>query len=317
MLKRRAGISPRTGYVGLLAGAFLLLPAALLAQGFEGVVEQRSFELQGEALNPLLDAVEGDEEYEYDETAEEPTEEDELRDFMALVDKLLALPLDQVRAVVPSDDAVGTSSSDAMTLYLKGTKVRAEIGGLGGFGYFLMSAEKTGFTLVNPQQKFYVEYTPEAMDEALREMGLDPSDSGPTAEKPEKQARIRSLGVTKEINGVRADAYRVEGDGVVIVGWVTDEYGDLRRTMEKLVEQLQRMSPEDESDADAEDLLWEKGVPVLVQKIEWSKSWDMFGVDSYEVTEVVSVERKSLSGDLFKVPAGYTKKTLAELYGQG
>jgi hypothetical protein len=320
MLMRRAGTLPRTGYVGLLAGAFLLLPAALLAQGFEGVVKQRTFELSGETLNPLFDAVQGQEEEEYDESddEEEATEEDARRELMDLIDKLLALPLDQVRAMIPSQgDNFGMSTASEITMYLKGSKVRAEMGGeAGGFGYFLMDAKKTAFTLVNPGDKFYVEWTPEAMNQALEGMGLDPDAGEPAAERPER-ARIRSLGVTKEINGVRAEAYRVEDDGVVIVGWVTDEYTALRGSLEKLAERMDAMGSDEESDSGAEDLLWEKGVPVLIQKVGWGEDWGMLGVNSYDVTEIVSVEQKSLSGDLFKVPAGYTQKTLAELYGQG
>jgi hypothetical protein len=99
---------------------------------------------------------------------------------------------------------------------------------------------------------------------------------------------------------------------------VTDEYRELRVSMKKIADRLDEMNTEDDSDSAAEDLLWEKGVPVLIQTVSWGAG-DLGGpgVNSYEVSEIVSVERKSLSADLFKVPADFTEKTLAELYGQG
>ena len=318
MLQRRARISPRTLCVGLLAGAFLLLPAAALAQGFEGVVKQRTLELEGEAIWRVFDQLGGQEDEEYDESDEEWTEEDERRQLQEQVDKLLALPLDELLAMVrPEDAELGYSTFNESTFYMKGPMLRVEMGGeTGGFGYFLVNANETAVTLVNPGEKYYVKWSPDDMDAMLADMGLDPNAMEAAAE-PSEAPRIRSLGTTREINGVRAEAYRVEEEGAVTIGWVTGEYGELRASMKKIAERLEKMSPEDESDSAAEDLLWEKGVPVLIQTVDWSDGLGGLSVGGYEVTEVVSVERKSLAADVFKVPAGYTEKSLAELYGQG
>ena len=319
MLQRCARILPRTVCVGLLAGAFLLLPAAALAQGFEGVVRQRSLELQGEVIWQVLDQLGGQEDDDYDESEEEWTEEDEQRYMREMVDKLLALSLDDVLATLrPEDAELGYSTFDESTFYLKGSMLRAESGGDdGGFGYFLVNAKETAVTLVNPGEKYYVKWTREDMDGLLADMGLDPSATEPAAER--RQApRIQSMGTAREINGVRAEAYRVEEDEAVTIGWVTDEYGELRASLKSIVERLEAMNTEDDdSDSEADDLLWEKGVPVLIQTVGWGEGLSGPSVSSYEVQETISVERKSLSADLFKVPADYSEKSLAELYGQG
>jgi hypothetical protein len=297
----------------LLAGAFLLVPAVVLGQSFEGIVTQRTVEIKDDPLYRLMFRLQPrDQEMDYD-PEKEWTVEDDLRELEKDAERLMALSVDEIRgAVEPQDEQLGDANVSETRMLLKGSMVRMEPGGP---AYFLLNLGTGETTIVNTYGKYYIKWSAEELERMAGEsnLGAGDEDAGAGEAKP---ARIEPVGATKEINGLRAEAFRVRTENTITMGWVTDEHGDLRASFEKVADRFGLQGSEDEPGSDAEDLLWEKGVPVLIKTFSLDVGDDEARARAYEVSEIVSIERKSLPADLFKVPAGYTRKTVEELYGQ-
>lgn len=294
----------------LLAATWLLLPSASHAQSFEGVIKQRTITLEAGALEELLYALVEEGEDEFDENAEEWTDEDEAKYMRAMAQKILAIPFEELLALAHSGDA----ELEDMTLSIKGEKIRVDTqDDESPFDYFIMDSKTATFFMVSDAQKFYVSWSAEAMKEAMAGMGIDPDVMEKASGEPAERPEVRALGKTQTINGMQCAEYGVEHDGDFIIGWVSGEHPGLHEAFKVFAERTEGMFGEDESDVDVEGLLWEKGLPVRIQSLRGG----LHGFGGYEIQDLLSVERKRLSDDIFQVPAGYAEKSLKDLWGQG
>jgi uncharacterized tellurite resistance protein B-like protein len=293
---------------GMIGLAGTLAPSVIQAQDFEGVIQERTISIEDMALddliNQLMEEMYADEEMDEEE---EWTEEAEMEEMRKVVGQIFSIPMDRLMAMAQSGDAELMD----MTLYIKASKMRADMKQEGSpFSYMISDVNSGVVIMVNEPGRYYVKWDAGEMQEQLKSLGIDQmaQDDMEPAERPQ----LREVGETMDISGMRCTAYEVMHDDVFARAWVTAEHKALQKTITALTESFATMLGEEEdSDFDAFELFWEKGMPVRTQRI----SGMMTGFTSYEVQDIISVESKSLSSDMFEIPAGYTEKSLQDLWG--
>ncbi len=266
----------------------LALPSSSWAQGFEGTITTRQIMVSEDALFELL--------YGEEEMEEEPSIDPE---------KVFAIPLERILTLAGSmGDEV---SVDQITFSIKGTRMRMD-GDIGEEmpGYALLDFGAGSFQLVQPSEKIYIEWTNEDFEELQAMMPeMDEEETG-------SDAHVRALGQTKEINGMRCSAYEIKLEDATTVAWVTEELKDLVAAFREFETRMKGMGMFNEEDEGSETffLVAEHGFPVMEQTLT---TYSMFGGALYDVQEVVAVERKSLSANVFTVPSDYERKSFMDM----
>lgn len=300
----------------LLAAVFALAPPAA-AQGFEGIIRQRTIMVDSDALNEILFTLEDEEmdEEEFDEEDEldeEEYEEYEQRYMRAMMDRILELSVDELLSMARSGLDIEVEET---TMSVKGAKIRADVG---AFGYFIMDADEETLWMVSPERSAFVKWTQVDMEAAERRvqemmasMGLDPEDMERGGPEPSGPATLEPLSRTARINGFDATGYRAESRNAVTVGWVAKDVHGVGRTFKALTESMEALSGDDEdASGSMETLFWEKGLPVRTQAVS-----TVFGsLSHYEVTDFLSIEPTSVSDELFKIPAGFREVSMEDLF---
>jgi hypothetical protein len=296
------------GAIGL---AVWLAPSAMMAQDFEGVIQERTISIEDMALddlvNQLMEEMYADQEMDEEE---EWTEEAEIEEMRKVAAQIFSIPMDRLMDMARSGDAELMD----MTLYIKGSKMRADVKEEGSpFSYMISDVNSGVVMMVNEPGRYYVKWDAGEMQERLKSMGIDPSEMANDDMESAERPQLREVGETMDINGMRCTAYEVMHDGGFARAWVTAEHKALQKTITALTESFSAMIGEDEdSEFDADELFWEKGMPVRTQRMSGGT---MMGFSTYEVQDIISIESKSLSSDMFEVPAGYAEKSLQDLWG--
>lgn len=188
----------------------------------------------------------------------------------------------------------------AMTLvetktYIKGNLIRTDMETEEGPAYVTMDLVQGIIRMFQPTEKMYIEWTKEDM-ERMNVMV-------PDIEGDSEQAEPRETGLSKSISGMTCVAYDIETDEGTTRVWVSKDNVELATAFAALTEAVDAMAME-EDETDESLLVAEYGFPVLIQRL---------GYDMYEIEQTLSVDRQSVSDDLFTTPAGYTKMTLADM----
>jgi hypothetical protein len=153
----------------------------------------------------------------------------------------------------------------------------------------------------------YLEMTKEDFEQ-MKEMMPDYQED---EEGSGGETTVSALGESKEINGMRCEAYEIKSGEDVTIAWVTEDLRDVVDVFLELESRLKSMGMFDEEDEDTETflLLAEHGFPVLEQALTM-----YYGEpDSYEISEVLSIDRGELSGDLFKIPSEYERHSIMDM----
>ncbi len=257
-----------------LAGALVLTaPPLVLAQQFEGVIKQRSISISMAALEGL----------EFD-----------------LAEAMFDVPVEQLLAL---QDELGPEDMTVTNeeIYIKGSMVRADASDIEGEGYVIIDMDQGVWRMVQLDKQMYIEMTAADLDRMRGMMaGMGPEEEG---EKPE----ARDTGLTKTINGMDCKAYDVETEEGITRVWVSQDDGDLVSSFTRFSDKIQQMTFMGDDELDPSMIVAQHGFPVLVQTLPH----DTYSM--YQVEEVVSVERRQLSDELFTVPAGLQKRTMAEM----
>ncbi len=294
------------------AAALLAVPMPALGQALEGVIRQRTLDLEEDALYGLI----------YAESENEPDFETEADWLRFVAGKLLPIPI---------DDLTGGQESD-LTVHIRGTMLRYEDASTGGYVITDLSTMTT--RMVDPSTRSYVEVSAEdaqaAADEAARQaeemmarMGVDPEEV-PTGDMDDEYGdeeggvrftpRVRAVGRTEQVNGHTAEVFEAEAGSEIGMGWCAEDPTGMRAAMEHVADQVVDFAQDEDALEDEgpllEDLLCQEGIPVRT-KILRMGSWGGF---AYSVTEILSMERTSVSPDIFEIPAGYTKKAIEDLW---
>ncbi len=291
--------------ISLAALALLALPALVRAQTFEGTLKQRSMDIDDQAL---YDIVHPD---GLSESDEGPAW------LRATAARLFGMP--EERLVELAMDR-----PEAVTVYIKGDKVRYDAGG----GTWAIVDVASGVTtMVNPQGRYFIRISADAVkasaaesqrraDEMVKRMGLDPDEVKKASEAEEAAAagpkpKVRALGKTETINGIKASAYEAMTDQEIAVGWCAEDTWGLRKTMERMAKQIGAMNGDDQEDdgdvVELQDAVCEGKLPVKVQVYRDN------AMTAYSLEELLGIDRSPVPAAKFRIPAGYTEKKLSDL----
>ena len=294
--------------LSVAAAGLFVLPLPVLAQTFEGVIKQRSLDLQDESLYDLVYAG-ADDEPEFDGQADW---------FRYVAAKLFDVPIDEL----PGEDAA------EITVHIRGHMLRYDQGF--GPGYVITDLSTGTTRLVDPSSRSYVEITAEdtkaaagaaeaaarQAEEMMGSMGLDPANPDAADEEGVHFApKTQALGLTETVNGFSATAYAAEAGSEIGRGWCTESQQGVREALEHLGDQVSSFGGEEDAPSDSdgpvvEDLICKTGLPVRTQILRFGE----WGGLAYSVTEILSVERTPQSDDVFAVPAGFTKKSMRDMW---
>lgn len=169
------------------------------------------------------------------------------------------------------------------TILIKGRVLRFEGGPEARGAYSLWDIERGLIRVVEPAERAYMEL---------------PTEAAPAAAAPDPAVKVRALGQTRTINGMRATGYEVRGEEFVMRAWMTQDHPGLTWAFRRAA----RREPGETDPRDAaQALLSRYGFPVLIQ---------VLSPGSLELEEAVSIQRATLGEELFRVPAGFKKRTI-------
>lgn len=271
------------------------LPRIVLAGGFEGVIKLDSITVP---KDQLAGVVEGG------------------TTNVSSAEKVFAIPLAKIEAL-KGKPGVYTQET---TISIKGSKARVD--GLGKqMGYMITDLDQGTSDVVMPERKQYVQWTKgdaqalaarmEDVQKAMKErMATLPPEqrqqmeammknmkgmSPVSTEKPD----VTPLGKTQTINGMQTQGYVVHTANEAIEGWVSQDPPELATIIKSLQGNLQGGNPMGGPNRrSARAILADYGIPVREQ---------VLSTGSYQIEELVDVQKKSVSADLFTVPAGFEK----------
>ncbi len=207
------------------------------------------------------------------------------------------VPLERILALRDELEADGTMMVEEATVYVKGNMIRSDMETEEGPAYVTMDLGKGVIRMFQPSEKMYIEWTKEDM-ERMKSMMPDMAMGG-ASEEPEP----RETGLSKTINGMSCVAYDMETDEGATRVWVSKDNAQLVKAFAGLMESVNSMTM-DEEEKDPSALVAKYGFPVLMLRLDY---------DTYTIEETLSVDRQSVSDDLFTPPAGYKKMTMADM----
>jgi hypothetical protein len=261
----------------------LALPTVGLTQAFEGKITQRQIIVSAYGLSELLST---------DDQAE------------INADALFAVPMEQILALA---ERLGDPAAEVtdLTYYVTEDMMRIESPSSMMPGFMLMDFESGAFRMVIPFQRMYLEITREDVEQLREQYGDEAIDDEVTA-SPE----IEALGMSKNINGMQCDGYRVtQGEDISQV-WASPELKDVVNAFASFVERMEifAMEGDEEQELEVFELLREHGFPVLEQTLRAS------GFEpEYEIMEMLTVERMTPDPELFVVPEDYERRSFLEM----
>jgi hypothetical protein len=164
-----------------------------------------------------------------------------------------------------------------MDYLIKGDNIRIEMKGMSeenNMGAFIYNAKTNSMLIVMPEQQMYMEIP----------FGMYDFDD---EEVTEQEMDFDITGETKVINGYKCEKWIFKDEGQTVEAWMTNGLGGF----------FMFNNPMDQSPKSAWQSKLEAGNYFPMQVIEGGKV----------VMEVVSVDKKNLSNDLFSVPNGFKK----------
>jgi len=267
-----------------------LLPAVSRAQGFECTIVTRQITIAESGVYNLLD----------------PRGEMEQAEEFDL-NKVFSIPMAQVLQF--AEDWPDDVELEHLTYHIKGTMMRVDGGDDEMPGYALLDFGTGTFRLVQPRERMYLEMTKEDYEQM---MALTP-DAQKDEESDRARSEVRPMGESKQINGMPSSAFEITSEDSRTVAWVTAELKDVVEVFLELQARMESMGMFDAEDEDAEVILLvaEHGFPVLEQTL---KTYEGYG-GQYEISEVLSIERKTLSADMFAVQPDWERRSIMDMMG--
>lgn len=203
--------------------------------------------------------------------------------------------IERILALREELEADGLMTVEETDIYIKGNLIRTDMATEEGPVYATMDLDQGIMRMVQPNEQMYIEWTKADMERMKAMM----PDMGGVSEEREP----RATGQTRTINGMTCVAYDIETDEATTRVWVSKDNAQLVKAFAGLIESVSAMTME-EDQADEAMLVAKHGFPVLVLRL---------GYGTYEIEETLSVNRQSVSDDLFTPPAGYKKMTMADM----
>jgi hypothetical protein len=255
----------------------LLVPAALAAQGFEGVIRQRVRVVMPQAIAGVA--------------GKESTDPAEI--------------LDAVAAGIGAGTSEGVLQQD-VTLTVKGTKMRIDgaVGAAGPGSYSVVDAARaTMYTVIPAQQQILVATQADltAMQQQLRQRA---GQEAPATARP----KMTSLGA-KRVAGVAANGYRLTSpDGAANV-WIDPLLGAALAPFNSM------QAGTGMGATPIQEAVRALGVPIESQIV--LKSPMFGGGWLFNAAEVTSISKQPVADTLFALPADYKQVSLGQMMGPG
>lgn len=249
------------------------LPTLLAAQAFEGTLRMRNLTIDA---TPLLGRYDND------------------------PDKLIAAPWERILAA--ARDAGAQIEEDSLIYQIKGSRLRMSAGALTASSYTITDVKTGAVLLVDPEQRTYMAWGREdvqKMMEGVRATGPEPQEPAPPAFEP--------LGTTRDLRGRRCAEYRMTDEQAITIACLTRDLAGLATLFQQLGELALEAGDERGKNELAE--LTRHGFPVLVRELTIEGD-DETRSAFYEIQELVTIERGTLSESLFTPPPGFRKTTL-------
>jgi hypothetical protein len=278
------------------AWAAVLLTAPAAAQGFEGTLKLRTVVVDRAQLGKVTGAKAPD------------------------TDQALAITAAQL---LDAKDA-GAEMRESM-VYVNAAKVRMDLPlEKNKQGYAIIDTEKDTTWFVIPGEKRYIEWSQadaKVMSEKMAQLEkmmkermatLPPEQraqveamlkkmQGPAEGEAAPGAALKATGKTETVNGYKAAGYQVQSGDEIMLGWVTQEQPEIAATLQTVQSRLEKMTPASlRGRQAARNALGEKGLPVRVHTLDPAH---------YRVEEVVAIEKKTLTADVFALPKDFAKTT--------
>lgn len=276
----------------LLAVLWLAWPAAPAA-AFEGVLKWRLVRVEKPALAKVAGAD-------------------------ASADTIFEIPYDALMSLH------GEAVVSDITVYAKGSKVRADGTGRNQGTYTITDLDSGLTQIVAPDKKRITEFSEQdaktlqrranAMKAFFAESGNpkkgeDARDTvaritkGEADEEPPARVEVVSLGRDQTISGMPTKAYEVKGGKTSVLGWVTSEHPEVLELLLRIDKTRARQAGA-AAESRPKTVLSKEGLPVRVQTLD---------ARAYTVEDLVAIEPKAVDDALFQVPAGFNKATAAEI----
>ena len=154
-------------------------------------------------------------------------------------------------------------------------------------GFALLDLGRRMMTAVDGESRSYLEFPMPAGDQMPAAGAARPAL--PT---------VKPLGQTRTMNGVKVTGYEIRSRDQIIRAWMTQDFPGLTWTFRAAAAQGEGS---DDPEAAGIAQLGRYGFPILLITLTDR---------SVQYEETVSIERSALSPDLFKAPAGFTKRTI-------
>lgn len=157
----------------------------------------------------------------------------------------------------------------------------------GGQGFGLLDFGRKVMTVIDGESRSYLEFPLPAAD------GMPAAGAARPA-----LPTVKPLGQTRTMNGVKVTGYEIRSRDQIIRAWMTQDFPGLTWTFRSAAAQGEGS---DDPEAAGIAQLGRYGFPVLLITLTDR---------SVQYEETVSIERSALNADLFKVPAGFTKRSI-------
>ena len=265
----------------LLVGAVLVAHRGW-AQAFQGAVTLRSIRTSAASL----------------------TEDEQLAP-----DKVFGVPLEQILSKARAGEL--RVEAETTVIELKGSRMRSRTSAmLGANEMYVLADLQTGvFRSVAPSQRLYTEWTAADLKKMVAEMKKLASDSGAT-EPAGAALKFEQLGTTKVVAGLRCTGYRYTSGSTTGMGWLTKDLADVATAFQRMIDLVP--GGEGRGKTNPWAALARFGFPCFAQQLETQEGEGEAGRGGldYEITELLSVERRPVTDDRFVVPAGFRKMTM-------
>ena len=147
---------------------------------------------------------------------------------------------------------------------------------------------------------------PEARAKMEERMGGKAGGEGKSA------ARLQKTGQKKTINGFPCEEYLIDDKSERKQAWVSHKYPALRKAFDAMLTEFPSFDSSDKKDK-KEAKIWKQipdAWPVVMKEFEFNA---FRGRASLEIQEMVSIEEKALSPDIFRVPKDFTRATMRDM----
>lgn len=247
-----------------------------VALAFEGIIVQKSSHVAS-GVNPGMEAMQ---------------------------EMLQQMPAEQRKMMEERmKEAMGPGNSEpdesTQTMYIKGPKMRMDSDQEKSERTFMiMDMQKRVVRNFFPEKKVYMEMS---FDE-VEEMGRDFSKMRKGVEE-EESGKLKKTGKKKKINGYNCQLYTQQIGQYANEYWITRKV-TIKEIMGEFVDQMKSFGKVQGLESRQEALMEVDGYPIL------SVTRNKYGTDR---NEVIKIEKKRLSEELFAIPAGYQKQSMADL----